>query len=567
MTAPEWSTACPDWERRIVDRRSLIRFEPLFPSEAHAALEVFKSLRVIDAAGRPTFGEVAEPFILDFVAAIFGAYDATSARRYISQFLLLISKKNGKSTLAAGVMLTALIRNWRHLQELLILAPTIETASNSFAPAAAMVRADPELMEILKPVDHQRLIRHLVTGAELKVVAADKDVVAGKKAGFVLVEELWLFGKKPKAGDVLLEATGGLSARPEGFVIYLSTHSDEPPAGVFKAKLKYAREVRDGLVVDPGFLPVLYEWPEWMLEEKAYRNPENFYVTNPNLGLSVQRDWIVSKIAEAERGEGDSLQTTLSKFLNVEIGTKLRSDRWRGADYWDDAVEVGLSLDEILRRSEVVVVGIDGGGLDDLLGLAVLGRCHDTQRLLLWTHAWCHRKVLDLRKEIATKLVDLANVGDLTIVENAREAGRGVADIVVRINEARLLPAEAAIGVDASGFNACGNELDARGVGGMPRVVTVGQGYRLNGAILGVEVKLADGEIVHCGQELMAWCVGNARAELKGSAWVIEKAAAGIGKIDALIATLNAYWLMDRNPTADAGGSYLDEPEAEVLFL
>ena len=68
----EWTTACPDWERRIVARKSLIPFKPLFPTEAEEALDVFGALRMVDATGSPLMSETVRDWVNQFVAAIFG---------------------------------------------------------------------------------------------------------------------------------------------------------------------------------------------------------------------------------------------------------------------------------------------------------------------------------------------------------------------------------------------------------------------------------------------------------------------------------------------------------------
>ncbi|RSC31519.1 terminase large subunit [Agrobacterium sp. FDAARGOS_525] len=547
-----WDTSCQDWERRIVAGESLIPFDPLFPEEAEAALDVFKSLKIVDAPGSPTFGEACEEWVFDFVKAIFGAYDHDSAKRNIREFFLLISKKNSKSTIAAGIMLTALIRNWRHSAELLILAPTIEIANNSYGPAADMVRADPDLTDLLHIQDNFRTITHRVTGAKLKVVAADTDTVGGKKAAFVLVDELWIFGKRNNADAMLREATGGLVSRPEGFVIYLSTQSDAPPAGVFKAKLDYFRDVRDGKIADRKSLGVIYEFPKAMIEAESYLDPLNFYITNPNLGRSVSAEWIEEELVKEVAKDSETRNTFLAKHLNIEIGMNLRSNRWAGADFWADKADDTIDLESVLDRSEVVVVGIDGGGLDDLFGLTVLGRERGSRDWLSWSHAWCHKGVLERRKSIASKLNDFKRDGLLRIVDDELKDISEIVEIISDIKARGLL---ASVAVDPAGLGEMIEalaEIDVTQEAG--NLVGAPQGYAMMNSIKTAERKLANGTLKHAPSALMDWCVSNLKIEPTATAIRATKQNAGDAKIDPVMSLFDAVTVMSRNPEAPGAG-------------
>ena len=550
---PEWRTDCPDWADRLRAGRSIIP-PPIFPEQAERALEVFKALRIVDAPGSPTFGEACEQWVFDLVASIFGAYDPETGRRLITEWFVLIPKKNSKSTIAAGIMMTALILNWRQSAEFSIVAPTIEVANNSYAPARDMAQRDEELDALLHVQNHVKTVQHRTSGAMLKVVAADANTVGGKKSVGTLVDELWLFGKIHNAENMLREAIGGLASRPEGFVVYLTTQADDPPAGVFQKKLRYARDVRDGKIEDRRFVPVIYEFPQEMIDAGEHLKPENFGMVNPNLGKSVDREFLEREFRKASEDGEESVRGFLAKHLNVEIGLALRSNRWPGAEYWEAQAE-RVTLDELLSRCEVITAGVDGGGLDDLLGLALVGRERGTGRWLLWTRAWAHPSVLERRKSEAERFRGFARDGHLVLVERIGDDVDEVAEIVASVERAGLLNL---VGVDPAGI---GQVLDALASAGVPaeKVVAVSQGWRLSGAIKTAERKLAAGEMVHDDQPMMAWCVGNAKVEPKGNAMLITKQASGTAKIDPLMAAFNAIELMSRNPaspSADLGGFF-----------
>lgn len=540
---PDWTTACPDWEKRIVAKESLMPCKPLFPEVADIALSIFNELILVDVMDSPKMGDVTLQWVLDFVQAIFGAYDPVEKKRLIREFFLLISKKNTKSTIAAGIMMTALILNDRMSAELIILAPTKEVADNSFNPIRDFIRADPELSEMLNISEHTKTVTHLGTGATLKVIAAESNAAAGKKASIILIDEIWLFGKRANAESMFREAKGGLASRPEGCVIYLSTMSDEVPCGVFKQLLDYARDIRDGIKVNKQFLPLIYEFPKWMLEAGEHLKIENFYITNPNLGASVDLDYLINEFEKVKDAGEESLRDFLAKHLNVEIGMNLRANRWAGAEYWLQQSK-NFTLSKLIDQSDVITAGIDGGGLDDLLGFAVLGRHAKSRKWWLWNHAWCLRIALERRKENAPKYLDFEKEGSLTIVDSVGPDITQLAQYAKQVYDSGKLDK---IGLDPLGL---GGLLDGLLAVGIPQeqMIAVAQGYKLAGYIQTTERKLAEGNLYHAGQDLMTWCAGNARIVMKGNGMMISKQESGTAKIDPLIATFNAVALMSLNP-------------------
>ena len=557
-----WSTALPDWEKRIVAGESLMPCKPLNQDVADIALKIFDSLILVDMIGSPPAGDVTREWAREFIAAIFGAYNTESKERLITEFFLLISKKNTKSTLAAGIMMIALVLNERFSASLAIIAPTKEVANASYGPASDMISADPELAAMFNVSPHTRTITHLGTNATLKVYAAESDTLGGSKFSYVLIDELWLFGKRANAASMLREATGGLASRPEGFVVYLSTMPDEQPAGIFKQKLDYARAVRDGKVVDPQFLGLLYEFPQKYIDDELYLNPENWYITNPNLGASVSVKFLEREFKKAEDEGKEELQDFTAKHLNVQIGISLRANRWAAAEFWAAAkAPKPFTLDELIEASEVITVGIDGGGLDDLLGFAAIGRLPTVLREYtdsitnqkvqvkpwwVWTRAWCHTIALERRMSIAPTLKGFEKDGDLIIVKNIGDESEQVAQLCKQIHDSGKLDS---IGLDPLGIGTLIEELTAVEIP-EDKLIGVSQGFKMAGYIKTSENKIARKHLLHADQDMMAWCVGNSRTVVRGSGTMISKAESGTAKIDPVIGMLNGVALMSLNPEA-----------------
>ena len=544
----EWDTSRKDWQERIKAGKSLMPDLPLDAAKADRALAVFKKLRLPDVSGNPCLEEASGEWFFEAVRALFGSYDEKLNHRHIRELFLMVPKKSSKTTYAAALLLTAVLVSPRPRAEYIFIGPTQEVADLAFKQAAGMIEIDPVLSAKFLVQHHIKRLVFRPTGAFLKVKSFTTTVVTGTKPSGVLIDEIHVMGQMNNADRVLGQLRGGLISQPEAFLVNITTQSERPPAGVFRAELMKARAVRDGTLKSP-ILPLLYEFPE----KFDWKNQENWWMVTPNRGKSITVERLIPDYEQAVASGEEELRRWASQHLNVEIGLALLSDRWIGADFWEaQSNNPKITLDWILKNCDVVDIGIDGGGLDDLLGFAVVGRQTDTNTWYAWHHAWAHTIVLERRKSEAARFEDFAKDGDLTLCERIGDDVLSVAQMVYKVYESGLLDK---IGVDPSGL---GSILEAIEAAGVPNdlILGISQGWRMTGAIKTTERKLAEGHLFHDGSKLMNWCVGNAKVEPRGNAIIITKQAAGSAKIDPLMALFNAVTLLSMNP--ESRGSFYD---------
>lgn len=567
-----WDLSCPDWRERLAAGRSLVPDLPFTPAQrarADRAVAIFNELRLADVPGTPRMAEACGDWFRDIVRAQAGSIDPLTGKRIIEEFGILIPKKNSKTTGGASLMLTALLMNERPNCKFIQVGPTHDAAEVAFQQITGAIGLSPALRDRMHVQTHLKRVTDLKTRAFLEVMSFDPKVLTGQKHNGALIDELHVLGSMRQGQSAIGQLRGGMASYPESFLFFITTQSEKPPAGAFRTELNKWRRIRDGHVAGGKTLPVLYEFPEHVVsghrrgEELWRRNRQIWSMVTPNLDRSISMERLETDYATARESGEEEVLRWASQHLNVEIGAGLNADSWAGAEYWADCADSKLTLESLLARCDIVTIGLDGGGADDLLGGCVLGRDRVTGHYCAWFFAWCLEKALERRKSEAARLRDFAADGDLVIHPRP---GADVADIVALIRPIYASGHLAGVGVDPVGIGAVKQAVDeadltrdGRSVADDPAnsiFVGVSQGYRLQGVIKDVERWLAAGHLAHGGQPMMDWVIANARTELRGNNALLTKAASGVGKIDPLIALMNAASLMLDDPQPIGGCVY-----------
>lgn len=268
--------------------------------------------------------------------------------------LMMLPRKNGKTELCAALALYGLLGDGEIGAEVYIAASDRDQASLVFNVAAQMVRNDPELYAICEIVDSQKRIVHRASGSVLRAISADAHTKHGFNASMVIYDELHAAPNR-ELWDVLRTSQG---ARKQPLMIAITTAGYDRQSILWQV-YDYACKVRDGVVQDATFLPVIFEAPK----SADWLNEEVWASANPALGdfrsLEEMRT-LAREAKEMPEAENAFRRLYLNQWTEQAV-------RWMPIEKWDACRVKAESLAK--RRC---YVGMDLSSTRDLTALVAV---------------------------------------------------------------------------------------------------------------------------------------------------------------------------------------------------
>ena len=261
-----------------------------------------------------------EPFQRAVTRNIFGWVDDEGLRRYRTVFCYW-PRKNGKSTWSAGIGTYILFCDDEPGAEIYSAAAESKQATIVFNMAKDMVLNDPDLSSRCKIYNRSILIEE--TGATYQPISAEAYSKHGFNLHAAIIDELHAHPNSDLM-DVLESATG---SRTQPLIIIITTADFDRPGSPCNEKLEYARKVRDGIIDDPRFLPVIYE----ATEEDDWRDPKVWQKVNPCWGVSLNPDIVQ---AAYNKTIGNPRLEGVFKRLHLNMVTK-QETHWIELEEWD----------------------------------------------------------------------------------------------------------------------------------------------------------------------------------------------------------------------------------------
>lgn len=424
------------------------------------------------------------PWQRDVVATLFGWKRADGTRRY-RLLLLFVARKNGKSTLAAGIALYLLACDGELGAEVYLAAEDKDQAKIVYRIASGQVKRNATLdRHIKRRPSYARLI-HEASDSWLEAIPADGEGAHGLNPSAAVCDEVHLW-----PGRDLWEAlVTGTGARTQPLIAVISTVGNDTESLCYELYSEGC-DVRDGKIDDPELLPVIYEVPE----DVDWRDEENWPRANPSIGYGVQVEHLRSKVAKARRNpalENAVRQLQFNQWVEAAVRW-VSSERWEAcalpADAWPDLV--GLPS----------FGGLDLGESDDLSAFAQVWLLDG--KVYVRVRQWCPSDAIaEAARPYRKRYRAWVQQGHLIETSGATTDYDAIEAAIAAAHEASPMRE---LGYDPWQAAATVNRLEAEGV----PCVKVPQ--NMGGMAFGTKRTLElilDGDLVHDGSPLLAWNV------------------------------------------------------------
>ena len=452
--------------------------------------------------------------------ALFGWKRADGTRRFRSAYIE-VPRKNGKTTMIAGIGLYLLVADGEPGCEVYSAATKRDQAKLSWSEAVRMVKASPALTKMVQHWKSSDNLSVEATASKFQPLGADSDTMDGLNIHGALIDELHAH-KTRAVVDVLDTATG---ARRQPLIIEITTAGFDQTSICYE-HYTYSKQILAGTIADDTWFAFIAEADEGA----DWQDEATWAKANPNFGLSVKPDDLRRKADQAARMPA---QQNAFMRLHLDIWTQ-QATRWIDLDVWDENAGV---VDADSLKARACYGGLDLSSVSDLTAwVIVFPRESDREELDILARFWCpEAKVTDTRNQYAAQYQAWARDGYLSVTPgNAVEYQTVKKAILEDATHYQLVD----LNVDRlfQGYQ-LSMELADEGL----QVFGMGQGfYSMAVPMKEFEARLLRSKLHHGGNSVLRWMAGNVAVSQDAAGNLKPDKAHSQGRVDGIVALVMA---------------------------
>lgn len=252
--------------------------------------------------GSPFIPEPWEQFI---IANLYGFFWKGTDKRRFQTAYIEVARKNGKTAFVAALGLYHLIADGEAAAEILLAANSKDQAKRCFDTVRSFSKGFDPNEKYLKRFRADILFPQ--TNSFIKVLAADADKIDGYNCSFGVIDE---FHSAPdsRVRDVVRSSQG---MRKNPLLVTITTAGFDKSLPCWELRT-VASEIAAGIKVDDSFFSAIYS----LDEDDDWMDPDNWIKSNPNLGITILKDYIGKQVTQAINSPADEVGVK-TKNLNL----------------------------------------------------------------------------------------------------------------------------------------------------------------------------------------------------------------------------------------------------------